>query len=345
MKIAFVMPTYFDPQSVMAGGERYAYGLAQAVAQKAETSLFTFSDRRRTLQDGKLTIQYHKTLFPVGGIQNPFCLSFLNDLKNFDLIHCLQFKTIVTDFAMIAGFCRGKKVFITDLAGGTYYCPSHYVPLWKKTRGFLYISDFNRGLNQKIDRPYRILYGGVDIDSFAPPRESQNRRRFLYVGRIFFLKGLHHLVDAVAPGIQLDIIGNSYEPDYSASLKQKSQGKDIAFLEGVQDHALVGKFQSAIATVLPSLADGGFTSAIESLACGTPVIGTRLGSLPEVVEDGVTGFLVPPNDSAALRDRMNFLVKNPDKAREMGKKARQSAVTKFTWNKVADCCLDAYQNL
>lgn len=345
MKVAFIMPTHFDLNSVIAGGERYAYGLAKAMSEKAETVLFSFAKEEKTFRDGNLTVRHCKTLFYAGGIANPFSFEFLGELKDFDVIHCLQFRTLVTDFAMIAGISSRKRVFTTDLAGGTYYCISHKIPLWKKTTGFLYISEYNRELNRSVTSPYRILFGGVDTDFFVPSENTEPRNKFLFVGRIFRAKGIHDLIDAATDQTSVEVAGTCHEPNYMKELKSKIGTKPVTFHEGIPDADLLKKIQTSTAVVLPSLVDGGFTSAIEAMACGTPVIGTQLGSLPEVVEDGVTGLLVPPGNPQALREKMQFLLQNPQKAAEMGKNARQRVLERYTWKQVADRCLDAYRNL
>jgi glycosyltransferase involved in cell wall biosynthesis len=81
---------------------------------------------------------------------------------------------------------------------------------------------------------------------------------------------------------------------------------------------------------------------LESMACGTPVICTEVGSMPELVDDGVTGFVVPPNDPLALRDRIDYLRQNSDLAQQMGQAAREKVLNHFTWEAVAKHCLAIY---
>lgn len=343
MKIAFIMPTYFAPNSVIAGGERYAYGIAKAISEKTEASIFTFSDRSQTLMDGKLTVCYSKAPFYVGGVTNPFSLEHLKTLKDFDVIHCLQFKTIVTEMAIFIGAVLKKKVFVTDLAGGTYYCLSYLFPTEKLVREFLYISEFNRGINRQFLRPSRVIYGGVDTEFFSPSPEKP-RRRFLYVGRIFYLKGIHDLISALPEDAELDIVGQCHEPEYLKRIKTMSEGKKIAFYDSLPDGEVLEKYRAAAAVVLPSLVDGGFTSAMEAMACAAPVLSTRVGSMPEVVADGETGFLVDAGDVEALREKLIFLKSNPEAVLAMGEKARQRVLDRFTWEKVAERCLEAYQS-
>jgi glycosyltransferase involved in cell wall biosynthesis len=66
--------------------------------------------------------------------------------------------------------------------------------------------------------------------------------------------------------------------------------------------------------------------------------------MPEVVEDGVTGFVVPPNDPAALRGRIAWLRDRPDEARAMGQAGRRRVLAHFTWPRVVERCLHAYES-
>ncbi len=343
MKIALIMPTYFGMDSVIAGGERYAYSLAKALSQKAQTTIFTFGSAERVIKDGDLTIHCSKTFFEAGGVANPVNFSFLKPLAGYDVIHCLQFPTLVTEFAAIAGNLLRKKVFYTDLAGGTIYCLSSVFPVWKCLREMLLISQFNYGQNKGYALPHTIIYGGVDTEKFYPAASTAKRSGFLFVGRIFRAKGIHDAIAALPAGESLEVVGVCHEPDYEEEIKRKAKDKNVFFRPGIPDGELIGIYHRSLATVLPSLVDGGFTSAMESMACGVPVIATNLGSLPEVVEDGVTGFLVPPNDPAAIHEKMSLLIKDPAKSAAMGEAARKRVLEKFTWQRVADKCLEAYR--
>ena len=81
---------------------------------------------------------------------------------------------------------------------------------------------------------------------------------------------------------------------------------------------------------------------LEGMACGGPVICTRVASMPEIVEDGVCGFIVPPNDPAAIADRIAWLRDHPAQAAAMGTAARRRVLDKFTWPQVVRRCLDHY---
>ena len=83
---------------------------------------------------------------------------------------------------------------------------------------------------------------------------------------------------------------------------------------------------------------------LEGMACDTPAICTAVASMPEVVVDGVTGFVVPPNNPAALREKLCWLRDHPAEAAAMGRAARQHVLEKFTWPAVVRRCLEHYRN-
>jgi glycosyltransferase involved in cell wall biosynthesis len=79
------------------------------------------------------------------------------------------------------------------------------------------------------------------------------------------------------------------------------------------------------------------------MACGLPAICTSVASLPEVVEDGVTGFIVPPNDPAALGERLCWLRDHPEAAAAMGVAARRRMIEHFSWHQIIRRCLAVYE--
>ena len=122
------------------------------------------------------------------------------------------------------------------------------------------------------------------------------------------------------------------------------------------DADLPGLFRSASVLVMPSVERTCYGRsvrvsellglvALEAMASGTPVIASHVGGLPEVVQDGVTGFLVPPGDVDALRERLDQLLRDPALAQRLGANARELVLERFTWAKVAERCLAAYAAL
>ena len=164
------------------------------------------------------------------------------------------------------------------------------------------------------------------------------------MGRILPHKGIHHILEALPDGVGLDIVGQVHDDAYLQQLKRQSYGKDVIFYMNQSDGDVVENYRRSFVTVLPATADSGFTTVLESFACGTPVIATRVGSLPELIRDGVTGFLVPPNDPPAIREKIEILRTNPDLGKAMGFKAREEVLNRFVWDIVVDRCFEAYSS-
>jgi alpha-maltose-1-phosphate synthase len=84
---------------------------------------------------------------------------------------------------------------------------------------------------------------------------------------------------------------------------------------------------------------------LEAMACGTAVVASRVGGIPEVVLEGETGLLVPPADPGALADAVNELVADPDRAAAMGETGRRRAVERFSWRAIAEQTLELYRSV
>ena len=84
---------------------------------------------------------------------------------------------------------------------------------------------------------------------------------------------------------------------------------------------------------------------LEAMACGTAVVGSRVGGIPEVVAEGVTGLLVPPGDPEALGLALSELVQDPARAAEMGRLGRERAIAEFSWTTIAAQTAQLYSEL
>ena len=193
----------------------------------------------------------------------------------------------------------------------------------------------------------------MDADRFSPAAATSSDGTILFVGRLLPHKGIDILVDAVAPGMRVEIIGPAPDPRYLDELRARARGKQITFRFDCNDDALVDAYRRAACVVLPSVYRdmyGGETrvpellgqTLLEGMACGVPGVCTDVASLPEVVEHGVTGLVVPPNDAAALRQALDWMLTHADERAVLGANARRRVMERFNWNRVVDRCLEAY---
>jgi glycosyltransferase involved in cell wall biosynthesis len=198
-----------------------------------------------------------------------------------------------------------------------------------------------------------VVYGGVDTQFFKSidlPKEQ----KIACVARIYPHKGQNYLIDAMPKDLRLNIIGRVYHNDFYNLLVEKSKDKNVKFITDISDQNLVREYSTSLANVLPSVYRDVYgqqwlptpelfgLTLVESMSCGTPVIASDAGGTPEIVEDGKTGFIVPPNDISALHEKIEYFADNPSESYRMGKKARKAVEERFTWDKVARRCLKAY---
>ncbi len=352
-RVAVVYPTPFGEDGIFGGGERYAHELARALARRTPTRLVSFGSRPRRDFEGPLEVSIHEPLRWVHGMKtNPFSVSFLRDLADVDVVHCLAWNTLVTDLSVIFARATGRKAMVTDVGGGASVTLVRWLPIARWVDRFLLIAE--EGGSQFLahrDR-WSILFAGIDTESFRPDPEVR-RQGVLFVGRLLPHKGVDVLIEAVDPGVPLRIVGRRYHDEYFALLQRLAAGKDVTFVTDATDEQIRDFYRAAAVSVLPSVYRTvygdetalpellGFT-AMEAMACGAPVVVSRVGGMHHVVDDGVTGYLVPPGDPAALRDRLRRLLADPELAGRMGRAARLRIEELFTWDGVARRCLEAY---
>lgn len=343
MKVVYLSPTYFDVKSVIGGGERYAYELAKAMSLYCDTELICFGDINSYERDGNLIRRILKPLLKVDSPFGPVSLSYLRYLWSADIVHSFHCRLFMTDSAIIMSRLLRKKVFVTDLGSGAKYAISHHIDLLNYANAILCISKFGETAFKAYNT--KVIGAGVDHSRF-PESKFPREKKVLFVGRFMPYKGIHTLIDAVDDWMPLTIVGRPYDQAYYQELLHQSVGKKITFLTEVDDEQLLIEYQTSLVTVLTTMADKwaqlSALTLLESMACGTPVIGTRVDAIPEIIDDGVTGYIVPPNDPKALRDKIRWFFENPEEADKMGKRGRRKVLEQFTWDAVARRCLEAY---
>jgi glycosyltransferase involved in cell wall biosynthesis len=278
-------------------------------------------------------------------------------LARADIIHYHQTHTFSAGVALLFAKAARKPIVTTDLGSGGWGIHNHLdVTRWYS--GHLHISEFSRRVfgQESLDTA-RVILGGVDTEKFSP---RQNAARMLkmsvvYVGRLLPHKGINYLIEAVDESTPVELIGRRWRhaQGYYELLKRLAAGKMIGFAEDCDDAEIIRAYRQALCVVLPSVyrtvAGDHYTipellgqTLLEGMACGAPAICTAVGAMPEVVEDGVTGFVVPPNDPAALGAKIRWLQEHPAEARQMGEAARKRVIDHFSWDRVVDRCFEAY---
>lgn len=205
---------------------------------------------------------------------------------------------------------------------------------------FLAVSDALR--ERAITRGYpeaRTLthYNGVDLDRFSPDGMAREPGLVLHVGRLVEKKGTKVLIEALAEVADTKLIVIGDGPLRTALERQAQElGDRVRFLGELPSEEVAKWMRRASVLAAPSLtaadedAEGLPNVVVEAAASGLPVVGTRHSGIPEAVEDGTSGFLVPEGNAGALAARLAELLGSESLRREMGVAARRLAERKFS---------------
>jgi glycosyltransferase involved in cell wall biosynthesis len=267
----------------------------------------------------------------------------------------MVFPTPATDYLILLALWHRKKVVLTDVGGGGASLSTR-IRKWlrfdlnRRAHGLALVSDYSARFFADWPQPKVVLWGGVR--SNATPSWQPPQGFALFVGRLLPHKGVLPLIQALPPGVPLKIIGESYDPEYRRLLARAAEGRDVEFLGRVSDQALDDWYARASVVVQPSLPGPGADksellglAAIEAMAHAKPVVVTSSGSLPDLVVPGVTGFVVPPGDPAALGEKIALLCRDPTLSIKMGRAAQRLARDRFTWEAAAERGLRLYRQV
>ena len=198
----------------------------------------------------------------------------------------------------------------------------------------------------------RMVYNGLDADFFRPaPEEPLRTNSLLFVGNTDdSKKGVAYLIQAMTllpEKVTLTIVdeGSPYKT-YAPGLVQELGLTSRVFFTGkIAAEKLRLFYSTSEAVILPSLYEGFGLPAAEAMACGTPVVATRTGALPEVVGENGAGILVPPRDPPELARAILRILGNGKDRKKMGAAGRRRVEELFTWRKVAERTAEVYKEL
>jgi len=197
--------------------------------------------------------------------------------------------------------------------------------------------------------PVVAIYNGLDVEHFLAERDEKaslpeglhGREFVVCIANWQHVKGVDVLLHAFAslsrarPGIALALVGapGPATDELHALARELGIEDAIWFCESVP-HAQVGVFlERARVLCLPSRSESFGVALLEAGAYGVPVVATRVGGIPEIVTDGETGLLVPPEDAPALAKALEQLLSDPDRAKCLGENLRRRVVAEFSWSR------------
>ncbi|SHF66822.1 hypothetical protein SAMN02745218_02835 [Desulfofundulus australicus DSM 11792] len=216
-----------------------------------------------------------------------------------------------------------------------------------------------------------VVYHGIDLERFRPPGEEDlqkvretypeiaGKRVIFHPARMSYDKGCHISIKAfqlikeqfpdtmlVLAGTEKTVDWGSKQPEHVSRIRnlitETGLEKDI-FIRFFPWDEIPLMYQAAEICVYPSCFEEPFGLAmLESLATGRPIVVSRAGGMPEVIQDGVNGFVVPMHDHESLAQKCCYLLANPDRARKMGATGRQMVEKDFTRETMTARTLQVY---
>lgn len=345
MKVLFITP-HFPPS--LGGVENYVFNIAQGLKQieNIEVVVITshLNSKKQIIEDYcdikvyRLPVMIRVSNTPINPLWY-FSLKRIIWKEKPDIINSHQPVMFMGD---VVALVAGEIPFILTYHSGTmkknrfpidiviYLYEKFVLPrIANKATRIICVSRFVRDtLFRNHASKITIISPGVDTSLYQyNPRVKREENLVLFVaGRknTYRMKGLYYLIDSIKEisGVELHIIGE----------KEEFLDKSIVSVGIRRGNDLVEELQKASLVVLPSIAIEGFPMVlIEAMACQTPVIGTNIGGIPELIRDGIDGLLVPPQDSNALAQAISKILADKELATRMGRAGEAKVRDQLTW--------------
>lgn len=202
----------------------------------------------------------------------------------------------------------------------------------------------------------RTVPNGVDTQLFHPNSKIKEDNVLLFVGRIVPNKGLHVLLKSlefIKTPVKLVVIGpkSHLYPEYYTEISRMVEESnrrtphEVVFLGKQSKQDMINWYQRATVFVCPSISEPFGIVNLEALSCGTPVVASRVGGIPEAVEHQKTGILVPGGAHKELADAIQSLLADPKMRATFSSEGRKSVLRKFSSQAIAENLARMYQSL
>ncbi|WP_009631385.1 glycosyltransferase [Synechocystis sp. PCC 7509] len=296
-------------------------------------------------------------------------MPFLNAKKSYDIIHC-QFSTLGVFGVWFRqlGLLEGKLISTFRGADISKFLPrwgeKTYQELFQETDYFLANCEFFAKYAIALNCPATkiLVHGsGIDCNNFAfKPRYFPNdgKVKIATTGRLVEKKGIEYALRGIAkiantyPNLEYNILGDGELKEHFEKLIAELNISSVVKLHGWKhQREIIEILDVCHIFVAPSVTgvDGNQDAPIntlkEAMAMGMPVISTLHGGIPELVEDGKSGFLVPEKDGDAIASKLIYLIEHPQIWEQMGKIGRSRVAEKYDMNKLNDELVEVYQKV
>ncbi len=234
----------------------------------------------------------------------------------------------------------------------------------ERCQNFITVSNWMRKILSEdfpyLSRNITTIYNGIDPNRFSPAKAKKglasikdiNKPIVLFSSRMTTAKGAHFLINAIPKIIEKNkdvhfvFVGAGDSDPWISLLKRHGVGsKYYSFLGYLDYDDLPILYARASMYLLPTLYENFPFRMIEAMSCGTPVIGTEICAIPEAIEDGKNGILIPPKNDEAIAEAVLRLLDDEGYSRKLGEKARKTVIEKFAWDNIITSIVKVYEEI
>ena len=283
--------------------------------------------------------------------------------KECDLIHA-QFLLSGVVGVWIKKITR-RELIITAHGSDVYMIPEaglfqkSYIRAISNANAIITVSNANKERLTTLGLPgdkIIVIPNGIELSMFnntiSTLRVHEAGIQIVWVGRMVEVKGLEYLFSAMRiivssyPNSKLTLIGDGPLKDKLERLAGAlSLTENITFIGYVKNTEVPQYLKEADIFVLPSLSEGFPVVIPEAMAAGKPIVASNVGGISDAVTDGVTGFLVAPENAEWLAEKLIYLIEHPEVSVSMGKAGRKKVEEQFTWGEIAKRTIEMYMAL
>ena len=353
MKVAIILRTF--PPDVIGGMETQTKRMATELYD-AGHNVTVFTKRFGEPDDSDVPYEVARIPhWPINPIVSDITfllfalLALLRRRNEFDILQCMMIYPMGF-LGYVVNKITGLPYFAW-IRGGDYYLMDDIG--WKRWMMRRVLSDTlvlaqSKEIRDDVLADFHDLDCEIEVlgNAVSLPDGTADGSGVLYVGRLARKKGLEYLIEAMAEvDSQLTIVGSGPERSRLERLAAETDA-DIIF-EGEVDPDEVGDYyQSAAVFVLPSIEGEGMPNVIlEAMAWGVPIVATRSGGVPTLINDGSNGFLVSMRDPNALSNRINELLTDKSLRKELGANARSFVSENHSWNSLCSELEEHYNSV
>ena len=355
MKITIL--TQLFPPKWLGGAEIAAYNIAKNLVQNGhEVQVITLSDQsfyQKREEAGFIIHQVPqlKTRF-LGVIIFWLKILFLLKKINPEIIHVQSIAIGVPAFLAKKIF---KKPYIVYCRGSDVYLPwprkslISSVVLRNADSVIALTEDMKRKIQEIWGIKTEVIPNGIVVERFKGLSKEDGRLKFgfekeekiiIFVGTLKKVKGIKYLIEAMNivvennPEAKLILIGDGEEKEELKKIVQElNLGEKVTFLGRKFNEEIPGYMVASDVFVLPSLSEGFPVTILEAMAAGLPIIATKVGGVPEIIKENDNGFLVEPQNSLQIAEKILLLFQNENLRQKISQNNQEKAKN-YSWSEV-----------